>query len=96
MTTSPSEAVDPARLRRAACLAWERLGPQQIRVRGQNEPFYDVNLELDVPCTCADAWHRGRGCKHELAARLATGDMGLIQMLGEMLLAAARARGEDI
>jgi hypothetical protein len=62
----------------------------QFRVRGQDEPFYDINLELDTPCTCADAWHRGRGCKHELSARLASGEMPLIQALGEMLLAAQK------
>lgn len=84
-----SEAgYEPGRLRRAAQLAVKRLGPQQFRVRGQDEEFYDVNLEIDTPCDCADAWHRGRPCKHELASRLANGDMPLIQALGDMLLKA--------
>jgi hypothetical protein len=72
-------------------LAVKRLGPMQFRVRGQDEPFYDVNLEIDTPCTCMDAYHHGRGCKHELSARMANGDMGLIQALGDMLLKAHKA-----
>ncbi len=82
---------EPGRLRRAAQLAVKRLGPQQFRVRGQDEEFYDVNLEIDTPCCCADAWHRGRPCKHELSARMANGDMALIQALGDMLLKSDKA-----
>jgi uncharacterized Zn finger protein len=82
---------EPGRLRRAAQLAVKRLGPMQFRVRGQDEPFYDVNLEIDTPCTCMDAYHHGRGCKHELAARLQNGDLALIQALGDMLLKAHKA-----
>lgn len=81
-------AYDPGRLRRAAQLAVKRLGPGQARVKGQDEPWYDVDLSADVPCYCKDAEFHGRGCKHELAVRLASGDMGLIQALGEMLNAA--------
>lgn len=92
---SEERAYEPGRLRRAAQLAVQRLGPMQFRVRGQDEPFYDVNLEIDTPCTCADAWHRGRGCKHELCARMANGDMGLLQALGQMLLEAAK-RNEEL
>lgn len=78
---------EPGRLRRASMLAVKRVGPNQFRVRGQEEEFYDVNLDLDTPCSCMDAWHHGRGCKHELSARLASGDMKLVMALGEMLLA---------
>lgn len=77
---------EPGRLRRAAVLAVKKLGPNQYRVRGQDEPFYDVNLDLDTPCTCKDAEFHGRGCKHELAARLHNGDSALIMALGMMLL----------
>lgn len=73
---SPSDGelpIEPGRLRKAAQLAVERLGPMQFRVRGQEEPFYDVNLDLDTPCTCLDAWHHGRNCKHELAGKLHVG-----------------------
>ena len=91
-TTEPvKEGYEPGRLRRAAQLAVRRLGPMQFRVRGQDEPHYDVNLDLDVPCCCKDAEFHGRGCKHELSARMANGDMGLIQALGEMLLKAHKA-----
>lgn len=88
------QGYEPGRLRRAAQLAVKRLGPNQFRIRGQDEPFYDVNLDLDTPCTCADAWHRGRGCKHELQARMANGDMRLVQALGDMLLKAHKANEE--
>lgn len=85
---------EPGRLRRAAVLAVRKLGPHQYRVRGQSEAYYDVNLEIDTPCCCADSWHRGRGCKHELAARLHDGDVALIQALGDMLLKAEQANRE--
>lgn len=91
---SGERAYEPGRLRRAAQLAVQRLGPNQFRVRGQDEPFYDVNLDLDTPCDCADAWHRGRGCKHELCARMANGDIGLLQALGQMLLVAEERNKE--
>jgi hypothetical protein len=78
---------DPARLRRGAARAVKRLGPHQFRVAGSHAPYWDVNLELDTPCTCPDAEFHGRGCLHELAARLHDGDAALIMGLGEMLLA---------
>jgi hypothetical protein len=81
-------AYDPARLRRGATRAVKKLGPHQYRVQGTEQPFYDVNLDLDTPCTCEDAFHHGRGCLHELAARLHDGDAALIQGLGDMLLRA--------
>lgn len=78
---------DPARLRRGAARAVKKLGPHQYRVRGNHSPHYDVNLDLDTPCDCPDAQYHGRGCLHELAARLHDGDGKLIQALGDMLLA---------
>ncbi len=86
-------AFDPARLRRGIQRGVERLGPMQFRVEGRHQRFYDVNLELDTPCDCADAQYHGRGCLHELAARLHAGDAKLIQSLGDMLLSAERAAG---
>lgn len=77
---------DPARLRRAAVRPSVRLGPNQFRVKGNVEKYYDVNLDLDVPCTCYDAEYHGRGCLHELRARLHRGDVELLQALGDMLL----------
>ena len=81
-------AYDPARLARGASRAVRKVGARQYRVQGTHEPYYDVNLELDTPCTCEDARFHGRGCLHELAARLHDGDMALIQALGDMLLRA--------
>lgn len=80
-------AYEPGRLRRAATRAVKQLGPRQFRVRGSHEAYWDVNLDLDTPCDCPDAQYHGRGCLHELSARLASGDMKLVLALGEMLLA---------
>lgn len=95
---SPEElaerAYDPARLRRGSIRAVTKMGPHQYRVEGRHEKHYDVNLELDTPCDCMDAQMRGRGCLHELAARLHDGDGPLIQSLGELLLKAQQAMQE--
>lgn len=87
-------AYDPARLRRAAVRPCERLGPNQVRVKGNVEPWYDVNLDLDTPCECVDARVRGRGCLHELKARMVCGDLTLLQALGEMLARAEKHANE--
>jgi hypothetical protein len=79
---------EPGRLRRAAVLAVKQMGPKEYAVAGQEEPVYFVNLNIDVPCTCMDATMHGRGCKHELAARLQTGEPALVMALGQMLLQA--------
>lgn len=79
-------SYDPGRLRRGAARAVRRLGPHQFRVQGTHQRGYDVNLDLDTPCTCKDAEFHGRGCLHELAARLHDGDAKLIMALGQMLL----------
>lgn len=80
-------AFSPARLRRGIQRGVVRLGPRQFRVEGRHEKFYNVDLDAEYPCDCADAQFHGRGCLHELAARLHSGDAKLIQSLGEMLLA---------
>jgi hypothetical protein len=85
-------SYEPGRLRRAAVRAVEKLGPHQYRVRGTHAPCWDVNLDLDTPCDCPDAFFHGRGCLHELAARLHDGDAALIQALGNMLLAQEKRR----
>jgi len=79
---------DPARLRRASVRACIQLGPNQFRVEGRHEKYYDVNLDLDTPCDCKDAQNHGTGCLHELRARLQRGDESLLLGLGEMLLRA--------
>ena len=92
--TAPKDGYDPSRLRRAAQLACKKLGPRQYRVKGQDEPHYDVALDVDPPCYCKDAEFHGRGCKHELCARLHDGDGALIQALGDILIAQAERNAE--
>jgi hypothetical protein len=89
-----AQPYEPGRLRRAAVLAVRHRGEQRYRVRGQDEPYYDVDLSADIPCYCKDAEFHGRGCKHELAARLASGDQALRLALGEMLLQIERRNRE--
>jgi hypothetical protein len=43
---------DPARLKRASVRDCIQLGPNQFRVEGRHEKYYDVNLDLDTPCDC--------------------------------------------
>lgn len=78
-------AYDPRRLEKASVRPSWRLGPNQFRVKGNEEEFYDVNLDLDTPCTCLDAFYHGRGCLHELRARMHNGDTELLTALGEMI-----------
>lgn len=85
-------AFDAERLKKAAQRAVVRLGPNQFRVEGSHQLSYDVNLDLDWPCDCADAQFHGRGCLHELAARLHAGDGRLIMALGHMLLEATKRK----
>ena len=85
--SATTRGYDPRRLQRAFGLACRKLGEHQYAVAGNEEPFYYVNLDLDVPCTCADAQYRGHTmCKHELSARLHDGDHKLILALGELLV----------
>jgi hypothetical protein len=88
------QGYESKRLMRAAVLAVKRVGEGKFRVRGQHEPYYHVDLTADVPCYCKDSEFHGRGCKHELAARLVNGDQVLRIALGEMLLAAYKANQE--
>jgi hypothetical protein len=84
--TVQKEGYDPARLRRALQCKGEQLGPRQFKVWGQDEPFYNVDLDGDPVCYCKDSEYHGRGCKHELFAKLASGDMALLQAAGDELL----------
>jgi hypothetical protein len=79
-------AFSPARLRRGIQRAAVRLGPHQFRIEGRHQRFYNVDLTAEYPCDCADAMYHGRGCLHELCARLHDGDQKLIQSLGHYLL----------
>lgn len=97
MTPSAPDAVEPGRLRRAAQLAVKRLGPGQFLVQGQTEPAYTVDLTGDQMCFCRDQEYRGGRiayCKHILASRLASGDMGLIHTLAALYEPQLRAERE--
>jgi len=83
---------EPGRLRRAVKRAVKKLGEHQYRVQGYHEPYWDVSLDADIPCYCPDAQYHGRGCLHELAARLHDGDSKLILALGMMLVEAENRR----
>lgn len=91
ITTKPRREYageyEPGRLRRAAARAVKQLGPHQYRVAGNHATHWDVNLDLDTPCDCPDAQFHGRGCLHELCARLQDRDPKLVMALGEILLA---------
>lgn len=89
------KGYDRGRLMRGATRPVKRLGPMQFRVKGNDQPYYDVNLELDTPCDCVDAQMHGRPCLHEIAARLQNGDLGLVQALGDALLK-AQQRTEEL
>jgi hypothetical protein len=94
MRQKDERAFDPNRLRRGLQRGVVRLGPNQFRIEGRHETHYDVNLDLDVPCVCKDAEYHGRGCKHELLARLHNGDAALIQSLGDMLLSQEKRKAK--
>lgn len=90
-----SDARDTAicmqRLFRGYQRAIRRIGPRTYLVRGNDEPRYVVNLNDEWPCTCADAYWHGRGCLHELAARLQEREPGVMLALGMALLKNQRA-----
>lgn len=62
------EAIEPGRLARSLPLGWVKIGERQYKVAGNKEPFYYVDLSLDVPCTCDDALKGGHLCKHAMRA----------------------------
>lgn len=80
-------AFSPDRLRRGIKRGVAKLAENLYRVEGRHEDFYNVDLSAEYPCDCLDAQYHGRGCLHELVARLHAGDAALIQSLGDMLLA---------
>ena len=89
-------AVEPGRLRRAATRGVVKLADNVYRVEGKHRRHYDVQVGALYPCECEDAYFHGRNCVHELAARLASGDMALIQTLGDMLLRQEKALKEHM
>ena len=85
MPDAPVRAYCPSRFRRAVQLAVTQIGPRQYRVRGQDEPHYDVDLDGDPPCYCRDNEYRGRRiqqkCKHHIAALLQARDPMMLNAL---------------
>lgn len=80
------EGYETGRLIRGSTRPVKRLGPMHFVVKGNQQPRYYVNLELDTPCDCTDAQMHGRPCLHEIAARLQNHDEGLRDALGKALL----------
>lgn len=68
------EAIEPGRLARAIGRAWEQIGPRQYRIAGVHRPYYDVDLDSDLPCDCESARYSGLMCLHELKARIVERD----------------------
>jgi len=66
----------------------QRLGPQQFRVRGHEEPEYFVDLSADQQCYCKDMEHspgRIRQCKHILSGRLVNYDPAVFQFMVDVI-----------
>jgi hypothetical protein len=83
-------AITPSRLWDAGLLLpfVERLptGPRQYRVKGHDEPHYDVDLDSDEICPCRDAYYRTVRCKHQLVCEILDGDLMVRLAYGQMLL----------
>lgn len=83
----------PGRLRSASRIPIKRTdNPREFFVlsRSRKEHWWPVNLDGDPMCYCEDNQHSTEQCSHVLAARLASGDLTLLQALGEMLLTAEK------
>jgi len=79
----------PGRLRSASRIPIQRTdNPREffVKSRSRKEHWWAVNLDGDPMCYCEDNQHATRQCSHVLAARLASGDLALLQALGDMLL----------
>jgi hypothetical protein len=92
---SDGPAHDPGRFARAFKLARDggvkQIGPRQYRVAGNEQPYYDVDLDGDPPCYCEDQDWSGRrirnNCKHTLAARIVAQEPSVIPSLMELAYA---------
>lgn len=93
--TSRSElpVIEPGRLMRGCALPVRRVGPGRYVVAGTRAPWY-VDVTVDPPCDCEDAFYRGvervGPCKHEIAARLQEREPMLMWSLELMLEQRAR------
>jgi len=80
-------AICPRRLRKAARLIADRMGPGQYAVRGDSGKVYYVDLSQEIPCMCPDSeFNAGLTCKHRLRAMMGEGDVRILQALGDMML----------
>ena len=78
----------PGRLRSASRIPIQRTdNPREffVKSRSRKEHWWAVNLDGDPMCYCEDNENTTRQCAHVLAARMASGDMALLQALGNML-----------
>lgn len=83
--------IEHGRLLRGMALLpfMEELGPNEFRVRGNEEPVYYVNLDGDPVCYCDDAKHAPRAsrmCKHEIACRLWSMELGVVTAMNDILV----------
>lgn len=82
-------AIEPGRLTRALALKCDRTGPGQYAVLGSTGKVYDVDLNGDIPCYCADVQYRDVRCKHQILAALHEHDpkvMQAVQVLAERVI----------
>src|SRR5689334_18766891 len=66
----------------------KRLGPQQFKVRGNDQPVYYVDLTAEQRCWCKDAEFSSRYermCKHEIACRLANMEPGMLSHMVDVI-----------
>lgn len=78
----------PGRLRSASRIPIRRTdNPREFYVKSRSRKghWWAVNLDGDPMCYCEDNEHATRQCSHVLAARMASGDLSLLQALGDML-----------
>jgi hypothetical protein len=90
-----ASAICPRRLRKAATLTADKMGPGQYAVRGSTEKVYYVDVNADVPCMCKDSeFNAGLQCKHLLYCRMREGDESVLLALGQMLVRDEKHRKE--
>lgn len=80
------DAPQTARLRRAWALVKngfvQPMGGTRFTVHGSRQALYYVDLAQETPCYCLDAEYRQIDCcKHTLAARLASHDPELLDVV---------------
>jgi hypothetical protein len=81
------ESIEPGRLRRAIKRLpfVEQVGPRQFRVKGNDEPWYAVDLDVEPPCYCKDRENRGVQCLHELACRLRLFEPQAVKAMADLI-----------